>query len=124
MSEGGPESLLLRLAKRSLHVEEIELEWDAQIEKIRDAGIQPTHLDGHKHVQMLPGLFEAALRLAKKHRIGAIRVSHEDSRLRAILSSGKDQKISVLLKQGVQARGLKLLVHDAKDLAHRAGIAT
>ncbi len=122
--EGGPESLLLRLAKRSLHVEEVEREWNAQIEKIRDAGVQPTHLDGHKHVQMLPGLFEAALRLAKKYRIGAIRVSHEDSKLRAVLSSGKDQKTSVLLKQGVQARGLKLLAHDAKDLAHRAGIAT
>ena len=122
--EGGPESLLLRLAKRALHVEEVEREWDAQIEKIRDAGVQPTHLDGHKHVQMLPGLFEAALRLAKKHGIGAIRVSHEDSKLRTVLSSGKDQKTSVLFKQGVQARGLKLLAHDAKDMAHRAGIAT
>lgn len=122
--EGGPESLLLRLAKRSLHVEEVEREWDAQIEKVREAGVQPTHLDGHKHVQMLPGLFEVALRLAKKHGIGGIRVSHEDSKLRAVLSSGKDQKTSVLFKQGVQARGLKLLAHDAKDLAQRAGLAT
>src|SRR3989442_2432131 len=32
--------------------------------KGRDAGISPTHLDGHKHVHMLPGLFETALRLA------------------------------------------------------------
>ena len=122
--EGGPESLLLRLARRNLRVEEVELEWDAQINKIRDAGIRPTHLDGHKHVHMLPGLFEAALRLAKKHGIGAIRVSHEDSKLRAVLSSGKEQKTSVVLKQGVQARGLKMLAHDAKDLAHRAGIST
>ncbi len=122
--EGGPENLLLRLARRSLRPEEVELEWDAQIQKIRDAGIQPTHLDGHKHVHMLPGLFEAALRLAKKHGVGAIRVSHEDSKLREVLSAGKEQKTSVVLKQGVQARGLKLLAHDAKDLAHRAGIAT
>ena len=122
--EGGPENILLRLAKRSLRSEEVEQEWDAQIQKIRDAGIQPTHLDGHKHVHMLPGLFEAALRLAKKHGIGAIRVSHEDSKLRAVLSSGKDQNTGVVLKQGVQARGLKLLAHDAKEQAHRAGIAT
>jgi predicted glycoside hydrolase/deacetylase ChbG (UPF0249 family) len=121
---GGPESLLIRLARRILHTEEVELEWDAQITKICGAGIRPTHLDGHKHVHMLPGLFETALRLAKKYGIGAIRVSHEDSKLRAVLSAGKEQKRSVLLKQGVQARGLKLLALDAKDLAHRAGIAT
>lgn len=121
---GGPESLLLRIAKRSLRVEEVELEWDAQIAKIRAAGIQPTHLDGHKHVHMLPGLFKVALRLAKKHRIGAIRVSHEDSKLRAVLSSGKEQKTGVLLKQGVQARGLKLLAREAKAWAERCGIAT
>lgn len=122
--EGGPESLLLRLASRSLRSVEVEQEWDAQIQKIREAGIHPTHLDGHKHVHMLPGLFEAALRLAKKHGISAIRVAHEDSKLRTVLSAGKDQKTSVVLKQGVQARGLKLLAHDAKELAQRAGIAT
>ena len=48
-----------------------------------------------------PGLFEIALRLAKKHGIAAIRVSHEDSKLRALLSTGKEQKTGVLLKQGV-----------------------
>jgi predicted glycoside hydrolase/deacetylase ChbG (UPF0249 family) len=122
--EGGPESLLFRLARRNLRTAEVELEWDAQIQKIRDAGIQPTHLDGHKHVHMLPGLFDTALRLAKKHDIGAIRVSHEDSKLRAVLSAGNEQNTSLVLKQGVQARGLKLLAHDAKDRAHRAGIAT
>ena len=122
--EGGPESLLLRIARRTLRPEEVEIEWDAQIQKVRDAGIQPTHLDGHKHVHMLPGLFEAALRAAKKHAIGAIRVSHEDSKLRVVLSTGQEQKTSVVLKQGVQARGLKLLAHDAKESARRSGIAT
>ena len=122
--EGGPESWLLKIAKCRLLPEDVEREWDAQIQKVRDAGIQPSHLDGHKHVHMLPRLFEIALRLAKKHGIRAIRVSHEDSKLRAILSAGKDQKTSVLVKQGVQARGLKLLARDAKDMAHRAGIAS
>lgn len=121
---GGPESLLLRLASRSISLEEVEREWNAQIAKVREAGIQPTHLDGHKHVHMLPGLFEIALRLAKRHKIGAIRVSHEASSLRTALSAGEDQKTSVVLKQGVQARGLKLLARDARKMADRAGIAT
>jgi predicted glycoside hydrolase/deacetylase ChbG (UPF0249 family) len=122
--EGRPESLLLRLARRSILLEEVEREWDAQIQKVRDSGIEPTHLDGHKHVQMLPGLFEIALRLAKRHGIAAVRTSHEESSLRAALSAGAKQKGTVVMRQGVQARGLKLLAPDAREQAERAGIAT
>jgi len=115
---------LQRIARRGLRWEEVEREWDAQIRKIRESGITPTHLDGHKHVHMLPGLFELALRLAKKHGIRAIRVAHEESSLRSALSAGASQNRSVVLKQGIQARGLKLLARDARRLADREGIAT
>jgi len=121
---GGPQSLLLRRARRGLLLVEVEDEWDAQIQKIVDAGITPTHLDGHKHVHMLPGLFEIAVRLAKRHGIGAIRVSLETSSLRAALSSGSKQHAGVVMKQGVQARGLKLLARDVRAQAEHAGIST
>jgi predicted glycoside hydrolase/deacetylase ChbG (UPF0249 family) len=121
---GGPESLLLRRARRGISLREVELEWDAQIRKLRNAGIEPTHLDGHKHVHMLPGLFEVALRLAKRHGIGAIRVALEASTLRAALSSGTNQNAGKVMKQGVQARGLKLLARDAREQAERVGIST
>jgi chitin disaccharide deacetylase len=121
---GGPESLLLRRVRRGLLLTEVESEWDAQIQKVRYAGIAPTHLDGHKHVHMLPGLFEIALKLAKRHDIGAIRVSLEASSLRAALSSGSKQHARVVMKQGVQARGLKLLARHAREQAERAGIST
>jgi chitin disaccharide deacetylase len=120
---GGTESLLMRLTTKSLQAKEVEREWDAQIEKVRGAGIRPTHLDGHKHVQMLPGLFGIALRLAKRHGIAAVRVSHEASPLRTALSDGNESS-GVTLKQGVQARGLKLLARDAREMADRAGIST
>jgi hopanoid biosynthesis associated protein HpnK len=122
--EGGPENLLLRIASRSVAMREVEQEWDAQIDKVRNAGIQPTHLDGHKHVHMLPGLFEIALRLAKRYEIRAVRVAHEGSTLRAALSAGDELHATVVLKQGVQARGLKLLARDAREQAERAGIST
>ena len=122
--EGKPESLVLRISRRKLLLEEVEREWDAQIQKVRDAGLKPTHLDGHKHVQMLPGFFEIALRLARRHCVDAVRISHEASSLRAALSAGNRQKTAVVMKQGVQARGLKLLVRDAREQAERAGIAT
>jgi predicted glycoside hydrolase/deacetylase ChbG (UPF0249 family) len=119
-----PEGLLLRRARQGLSLAEVESEWDAQIQKIRDAGIAPTHLDGHKHVHMLPGLFEIALRLAKRHAIGAIRVSLEASSLRSALSSGCKRHVGVVMKQGLQARGLKLLARDARAQAAQAGIST
>jgi predicted glycoside hydrolase/deacetylase ChbG (UPF0249 family) len=121
--EGRPESLLLKLARRSVLLGEVEREWDAQIQRVRDVGIEPTHLDGHRHVQMLPGLFEIVLRLAKKHGIAAVRISHEESSLRAALSSGAKQKGTVVMRQGVQARGLKMLARDAREQAERAGLA-
>ncbi|HLZ13120.1 MAG TPA: ChbG/HpnK family deacetylase [Candidatus Acidoferrum sp.] len=119
---GGPEQLLLKLARRKLKLGEVEVEWEAQIEKIRAAGISPTHLDGHKHVHMLPGLFSIALKLAKKHGIGSIRISSEASSLRAALSGKSGRDAGVKLKQGIQARALKLLSGDARKLADQTGI--
>jgi len=122
--KGGPEALLLRVARRNLRIKEVEMEWESQIRKVVNAGIQPTHLDGHKHVHMLPGMFEIVLRLAKRNAIPAVRISHEGSSLRAALSSGENQNIPLVMKQGVQARVLKLLARDARALAEAAGIAT
>ena len=119
-----PETLLLKIATRGISLREVEAEWDAQVGRIRDTRLPPTHLDGHKHVHMLPGLFEIALRVAKRHGIGAIRISHEASELRAALSAGAGASASVILKQGIQARGLKLLARDARVLAERAGISS
>jgi len=121
--EDAPVGLLMKIAGRSLRIAEVEREWDAQVEKVRDAGIHPTHLDGHKHVHMLPGLFEVALRVAKRYKIRAIRVAHEESTLRAALATG-DQPRGVAFKQGVRARGLKLLARGAREMAEHAGIAT
>jgi chitin disaccharide deacetylase len=121
---GGPESILMKLARRSMLLSEVEEEWDAQIRKVRAAGIVPTHLDGHKHVHMLPGLFEVAVKLAKRHAIGGIRVSHESSPLRTALGTGAQRNARKVMKQGVQARAIKMLARDAREQASRMGLAT
>ena len=131
--EGGPENLLLRIASRGLALHEVEQEWEAQIEKVRDAGIQPTHVDGHKHVHMLPGLFEIALRLAKRYAIAAIRVAHEASSLRAALSTGErtahrggvetrsaGARIEIAGARCSRASGTRRNLHGRLFLRHRA----
>lgn len=49
-------------------------EFRAQIEKIRDTGLQITHLDSHKHVHIVPGVFREVVRLAHEFQIPYVRL--------------------------------------------------
>lgn len=45
----------------------------AQVRKILDAGITPTHLDTHKHTHLLPPVLDAVARLSEEFRIPWVR---------------------------------------------------
>jgi len=45
----------------------------AQIVKIQDAGLKPTHLDTHKHTHLLPPVLDAVARLSKEFGIPWVR---------------------------------------------------
>ncbi|MFH1888051.1 MAG: ChbG/HpnK family deacetylase [Pseudomonadota bacterium] len=51
----------------------IRAEWRAQISRIAEAGIAPTHLDGHQFVHLFPGLFPVCLDLAREFSIPHVR---------------------------------------------------
>jgi hopanoid biosynthesis associated protein HpnK len=71
-----PESLgifVTRLSSGSISVKEIERELRAQIQKIRGAGIEPTHLDTHKHTHAHPRVMEALGRVAQEFGIKRVR---------------------------------------------------
>jgi hopanoid biosynthesis associated protein HpnK len=59
---------------------EIETELRAQIEKIRRAGIEPTHLDTHKHTHVHPTIMNALGRVAQQFGITRVRNPVEDLR--------------------------------------------
>ena len=52
---------------------EIEQETSAQIMRLLDAGIHPTHLDSHKHTHLFPAVLRPILRAAERFGIAAIR---------------------------------------------------
>jgi len=56
---------------------EVRRELDAQIRKIREAGIAISHADSHQHVHMLPGVFRETVALARDHSIPRIRIPAE-----------------------------------------------
>jgi chitin disaccharide deacetylase len=78
-----PDSLPLFVARISSGIirgEEIERELRAQIGKIRAAGIEPTHLDTHKHTHAHPRVMGALGKVAKECGITRVRKPIENLR--------------------------------------------
>ena len=44
-----------------------------QVQKVLDAGIQPSHLDTHKHTHLLPQVFHVVTRIAQEFKIPWVR---------------------------------------------------
>jgi chitin disaccharide deacetylase len=65
-----PGALLAAIARRHIQVYR---ELRVQVERITGAGIQPTHLDTHKHTHLLPPVLESVARLAEEFGIGWVR---------------------------------------------------
>ena len=59
--------------------EQVRREWRAQIQRLVDAGLQPTHLDSHHHTHIWPPLIEVAAQLAEEFGIPAFRVISPES---------------------------------------------
>lgn len=83
VNEGGelylkPFQLWVRTLKRQVKLEDIHMECRAQILKLFQAGIGPTHLDGHLHIHLLPQLSRIVIALAHEFRIPNVRCPTED----------------------------------------------
>ena len=59
--------------RHQLNSEEIEAETAAQIGRLQASGIQPSHLDTHKHAHMFPSVLRPLLQAAKSKGVGAVR---------------------------------------------------
>ncbi|MGD0964714.1 MAG: ChbG/HpnK family deacetylase [Candidatus Acidiferrales bacterium] len=78
-----PSSVALLVARVSLGAvrpSEIERELRAQIEKIRRTGIEPTHVDTHKHTHVHPVVMEAVGKVARDYGIKRVRNPIENLR--------------------------------------------
>ncbi|MGH9747024.1 MAG: carbohydrate deacetylase [Candidatus Acidiferrales bacterium] len=73
-------SFVTRLSAGGIRVTEIARELRAQVQKIRDAGIEPTHLDTHKHTHAHPAVMEALGRVAREFGITGVRKPMENLR--------------------------------------------
>ncbi|HUO35636.1 MAG TPA: ChbG/HpnK family deacetylase [Candidatus Acidoferrum sp.] len=77
-----PDSLpgfVARVTAGRVREEDIDTELKAQVGKIRAAGIEPTHIDSHKHTHAHPRVFRAMARAARE--LGILRVRNPFERL-------------------------------------------
>lgn len=59
--------------RHKLNPEEIEAEASAQLDRIRNAGVTPSHFDTHKHAHMFPAVLRPLLRAARARGVKAVR---------------------------------------------------
>jgi len=69
-------SLATRMLTRGIASDEIRRELRAQIERVIALGRQPSHLDGHQHVHLLPSVWRITTELAREYGIKWIRVPY------------------------------------------------
>jgi hopanoid biosynthesis associated protein HpnK len=55
----------------------IKIELSAQVEWLINKGINPTHLDSHKHIHTFPSIFPIVFELARRFDVSAIRLPLE-----------------------------------------------
>ena len=72
-----PFKLASALFKRKVSLSDLEREVRAQIEKAVDSSLWITHIDGHKHVHVMPAVFRIIRRVAPEYGIFAARSIRE-----------------------------------------------
>jgi predicted glycoside hydrolase/deacetylase ChbG (UPF0249 family) len=74
-------ALLRRCLAGAIRMADIQAELSAQIERVLDHGLRPTHLDSHQHVHALPGIAQVVLQLSGRYRIPFVRAPVEEPRI-------------------------------------------
>lgn len=68
---------LIDLAQTPAGMQQIEIEFRAQIEKMLADGVRLDHFNSHQHVHMIPAIFRLTCRLAREYEIRSVRLTRE-----------------------------------------------
>jgi hopanoid biosynthesis associated protein HpnK len=118
-----PLRLWIKILRRQIDLEDIRSECRAQILKVVDAGITPTHLDGHLHMHVLPQLAPILIALAGEFRIRNVRCPAEDLEATLpLLWKASGASIAALERSAI-AYGVSSFAGRFREQLRRAGLA-
>lgn len=63
---------------RKAFLEEVKVEFEEQILRVKKTGLTLTHLDSHRHIHLIPGIYSIVLGLAVKYSIPRVRLVNEN----------------------------------------------
>jgi predicted glycoside hydrolase/deacetylase ChbG (UPF0249 family) len=111
-----------RIMEGRLDLEEVRSEFDLQIRRVKDSGIEPTHLDSLHHIHVYPGIMGALCWAARRHGIEKVRLPREPVPPPGSVSS---QVYWELVRyQGLVSKASEILfAEDMKTSDHFRGIA-
>ena len=87
---------------RRFGIQQVRAEIEAQVRRVLDAGIKPTHLDSHQHLHIFPSILTVVLDVAKTVGIPVVRLPLDQS-CRGLPFGGR----------GIQGKALSLLCRRA-----------
>lgn len=122
----GPDGAFPRkkIAVGRVDPDEVRREWRAQLARLRDCGIEPSHLDAHHHIHKRPDVFPLFLELARELGLPARAVS--DDMRRALAAAGIPHAGACLTdwfgQEPSRERFLDLVAQAAAGLPHGAVI--
>jgi chitin disaccharide deacetylase len=117
-----PGRLLERILARLVNLGEVETELRAQISRIVQSGVSPTHLDGHKHVHVLPGVADIVIRLAREFSIPSVRCPVEDPPRFLNSVGAKPSSHARILKQYLVGRGVSTFARRLRRKLDEVGL--
>lgn len=94
---------------RSRFRDAIQKELELQIERMRELGVTPTHLNGHQYVEMMPAVATLIPQLMEKYSIPVVRVAYETHLVRTVLMEGRAAPFAVALIKRHFARRFRRL---------------
>jgi chitin disaccharide deacetylase len=104
-------------AAHRFSLETLRTEIRAQVRRVLDAGIRPTHMDSHQHLHVLPGLSRIVLDAAVEAGVPVIRIPWERGGAPTVSSTGRRVQLaglgalSAVFAAACRRRGIRCADH-------------
>jgi hopanoid biosynthesis associated protein HpnK len=105
-----------------LNLHQVRMEFRTQVERFRHAGLEPTHVDSHKHVHCLPGVLDALADVVSEQGIRCVRFPSEDGL--ATQRADKRNARSGSMKARAKATMVSFLIRHGRKSLERRGLRT